>query len=73
MWISPYLISNGKSYGPGPRWAACSGPRWTGGGADKGHGNASLARGRLGSPVLIGGGQGGRRGQGEAGEGLTRA
>jgi hypothetical protein len=42
------LIYNRKFGGPSPRCggpAARSGPRWTAGGADTGHGGALLARG----------------------------
>jgi hypothetical protein len=44
----PDLIYNGKFCGPSPRCgapAACSGPRWTAGGADTGRGHALLPHG----------------------------
>jgi hypothetical protein len=44
----PNLIYNGKFHGPSPRCGgpvARSGPRWTAGGVDTGHGGTLPARG----------------------------
>jgi hypothetical protein len=40
IWIFPDLISNGKSYGPGPQWVARLGTWWASSDADKGCGDA---------------------------------
>jgi hypothetical protein len=54
MWIFPDLISNEKSCGSSPWGPVCSGPWWTDGDADKGHGGASLARGARAGGGLTG-------------------